>query len=293
MPLQLARLLQERVAPIFRAKDYEFHVQYIRSVRNWRQALPTVSALSGCFRKRNKHDELLIPHSFTFIQRRRFLVQSTLYNLQKMHHLDPFLSHIAGSNQTFPWPNLGMPSNLLEQAEQRLPRRFNQSGSDIFALVKAFVSDSMLSQPALLCLPGILSLSMWNQLWRSLQQEMHHEPYPELKVTFNVCPSLHYLVQILQNTCCCQGSAHFLEESRQADLIELAETLASEYPQYGRACRYLQTLGGQVARTVEDLPEIQFILAGGTPPVQRGVPALEHPEPYSVHRLNVTFHRYN
>jgi hypothetical protein len=210
-----------------------------------------------------------------------------------MHHLDPFLSHIAGSNQTFPWPNLGMPSNLLEQAEQRLPRRFNQSGSDIFALVKAFVSDSMLSQPALLCLPGILSLSMWNQLWRSLQQEMHHEPYPELKVTFNVCPSLHYLVQILQNTCCCQGSAHFLEESRQADLIELAETLASEYPQYGRACRYLQTLGGQVARTVEDLPEIQFILAGGTPPVQRGVPALEHPEPYSVHRLNVTFHRYN
>ncbi|CAK9074707.1 unnamed protein product [Durusdinium trenchii] len=82
------------------------------------------------------------------------------------------------------------------------------------------------------------------------------------------------------------GSAHYLEEARQEDLIGLAETLASEYPQYGRACRYLQTLGGQVARVVEPLPEIQFILAGGTPPVQRGSPILEHPEPYAVHRMN-------
>ncbi len=47
-----------------------------------------------------------------------------------------------------------MPSNLLEQAEQRLPRRYGQNGSDVFALVKAFIADSSLSQPALLVLPG-------------------------------------------------------------------------------------------------------------------------------------------
>ena len=91
MPLQLARLLQERVAPIFRAKDYEFHVHYIRSVRNWKQALPGVTALAGCFRKRNKRDERLIPHSFTFIQRRRFSVQSTVHML---HHLGFLLNPI-------------------------------------------------------------------------------------------------------------------------------------------------------------------------------------------------------
>ena len=84
-----------------------------------------------------------------------------------------------------------------------------------------------------------------------------------------------------------------MDEARQADLIELAEVLAAEYPQYGRACRYLQTLGGQVARQVENLPVIQYILAGGTPPLQRGEINLEYPEPYDVHRLNVTFHRYN
>ena len=48
----------------------------------------------------------------------------------------------------------GMPSNLLEQATQRLPRRFQQRSSDVFALVKAFVSDTCLSQPPLLILPG-------------------------------------------------------------------------------------------------------------------------------------------
>jgi hypothetical protein len=53
-----------------------------------------------------------------------------------------------------------------------------------------------------------------------------------------------------------------LDEKRQEDLIELAEVLAAEYPQYGRACRYLQTLGGQVARQVENLPVIQYIWLG-------------------------------
>lgn len=47
-----------------------------------------------------------------------------------------------------------MPTNLLDQSVQRLPRRFQQRGSDVFALVKAFVSDSYLSQPGLLVLPG-------------------------------------------------------------------------------------------------------------------------------------------
>ena len=47
-----------------------------------------------------------------------------------------------------------MPSNLLAQAHQRLPRRYAQCSTDIFALVKAFVCDDHLSQPALLVLPG-------------------------------------------------------------------------------------------------------------------------------------------
>ena len=100
-------------------------------------------------------------------------------------------------------------------------------------------------------------------------------------------PSLPY------NLLHCQGSAHYLDEARQEDLKELAETLSNEYPQYGRACRYLQTLAGQFSRPTGQLPQIQFIMAGGNPPVQRGSPTLDHPEPYVVHRMNVKFHRYN
>ena len=35
-----------------------------------------------------------------------------------------------------------------------MPRRFNPAGNDTFCLVKGFVSDPDLSQPALLVLPG-------------------------------------------------------------------------------------------------------------------------------------------
>lgn len=65
--------MEERVAPIFRNKGYEFHVEYITAVRNWKQSLPSVASLAGAFRKRNKEDTAIVPHSFSFLQRRRFL----------------------------------------------------------------------------------------------------------------------------------------------------------------------------------------------------------------------------
>lgn len=48
----------------------------------------------------------------------------------------------------------GMPHGLLHQANDRLPSPFTKSSSDVFALVKAFVSDRRLSQPPLLAFPG-------------------------------------------------------------------------------------------------------------------------------------------
>ena len=47
-----------------------------------------------------------------------------------------------------------MPTALLDEAIQRLPRRYSERGNDTFALVKAFASDDHLSQPSLLVLPG-------------------------------------------------------------------------------------------------------------------------------------------
>ena len=48
----------------------------------------------------------------------------------------------------------GMPSSLLERAEERLPSWYIKSPLDVFCLVKAFVSDNDLCQDPLLVLPG-------------------------------------------------------------------------------------------------------------------------------------------
>ena len=68
----------------------------------------------------------------------------------------------------FPHMHSGMPSSLLQQAVQRMPRRFRQAGNDTFCLVKAFVSDPDLSQPPLLVLPGDTMQSFVEPAIRSL-----------------------------------------------------------------------------------------------------------------------------
>lgn len=47
-----------------------------------------------------------------------------------------------------------MPSTLLETAEERMPRAYSKDPSDVFVLIKAYVSDNDLRQPPLLVMPG-------------------------------------------------------------------------------------------------------------------------------------------
>lgn len=47
-----------------------------------------------------------------------------------------------------------MPQTLLDGAEDRVRAPYTRCASDVFVLVKMFVSDCELSQPALLCFPG-------------------------------------------------------------------------------------------------------------------------------------------
>ena len=135
------------MAPIFEEKGVEFVVEYVQSVRNWKASLPQVADLSGAYRKRDKKDERVIPHSFTFVQRSRTWSQDN--KLRSIFHIYCQLDRCVGFSCLS-----GMPSTLLNEAHCRLPRRFQPRGNDVFCLVKAFVSDSGLSQPALLVLPG-------------------------------------------------------------------------------------------------------------------------------------------
>lgn len=57
------------MAPLFEKRGIDFHVEYVRSVRNWSAALPSFSQLFGAYRRRSIEDETVAPHSFTFIRR--------------------------------------------------------------------------------------------------------------------------------------------------------------------------------------------------------------------------------
>lgn len=68
--------MQTKVGPLFASKgsDLQFHVEYVQSLRNWKESLPSLASMSGAYRKRNKHDQDVIPHSFTFVPRCRDLI---------------------------------------------------------------------------------------------------------------------------------------------------------------------------------------------------------------------------
>ena len=55
---------------------------------------------------------------------------------------------------------------------QRMPSWYERSNSDVFALVKAFVSDPDLSQPALLVMPGGVSEQVAESLRKIASNEV-------------------------------------------------------------------------------------------------------------------------
>lgn len=83
-----------------------------------------------------------------------------------------------------------------------------------------------------------------------------------------------------------------MKEERAEELTDLAKHLSDFYPQYGKAAHYLLQLAGKVAVRRKPPIQLQYILAGPVPPLQRGQPALPDPEPHVIRRLRVQFHRY-
>ncbi len=80
-------------------------------------------------------------------------------NMQALCLFDVVVLIITVSAQSetshcLPKSGWGMPSALLDVAEERLPRRYSKHPNDVFVLLKAYVSDNQLCQNPLLVLPG-------------------------------------------------------------------------------------------------------------------------------------------
>ena len=156
------RLLRSRVGPLFTQKGLDFKVEYVTSIRDWNSCTPKISTLYGAYRRPSKKDTTVVPHSFTFIRRDCTLPE--ILNILlfcigpwKFIYIYPFILFKLACLFITDW---GMPSTLLEDAEERLPSWYNKTGDDVFVLVKAFLSDSELSQKPLLILPGCKGVEM-------------------------------------------------------------------------------------------------------------------------------------
>ena len=136
------RLLMQKVAPLFTRKGLEFKVEYVTSIRAWVSNLPKISTMYGSYRRRTIKDADVVPHSFTFLRRESILTEF-VSGVLFPRNLQLFLTFCQG-----------MPSSLLDDAEERMPSWHTKTPRDVFVLVKAYVSDDTLCQKPLLVLPG-------------------------------------------------------------------------------------------------------------------------------------------
>lgn len=67
----------------------------------------------------------------------------------------------------------GLPMHLVNSASNKLPRRFGESPSDVFLLIKGFVSDRELSQPPLIVWPGSKYQESLDSLYRIGQNQVN------------------------------------------------------------------------------------------------------------------------
>ena len=148
-----------------------------------------------------------------------------------------------------------MPPGL--ELTDRIPRRYDRGPSDIFCLVKQNMCDDALMQPPLLVWPG----DEHEKVQTFWQQMLDHK-----------------------------GVRADVDAERAQDLLELGEALAA-YPQYQRACEYIEGLAGKRFRARHVAHHIGFIAAATRPVNQAGPLALpSRPERSDPHRLQVRFH---
>ena len=194
-PEDILQMLNRKLKNSFGKKQLLFEAEYVTNIRNWADSMPQMTTLAGAFKKRSMDDNKLVPHSFAYVRRD------------------------------------AMPQNLQEEVSNRMPRRFAASPSDVFLLVKAFVSDTRLCQPPLLVWPG----QEVSQAQESLRQ-----------IASNRVP----------------GVAVYLDDDRKTTLMEIASYLEKNYTGYGRGILYLRQLAGTVAKPRVPAPSLQFLLQG-------------------------------
>ena len=146
------------------------------------------------------------------------------------------------------------------QTDDNVPRRLRTQGDlrDVFAMVKSYMSDTVLIQPPLLVYPTAFQSST--------------ERY------FNEVNRTEHVVQ------------QSLDSDRAADLAAIADAISKDFPHMERSVRYYRSLIDQ-GRPRKPYSRIGFLEAGPMvqPPMGNIQLGAEPPEPRN-HWLQVVFH---
>ena len=146
------------------------------------------------------------------------------------------------------------------QTDDNVPRRLRTQGDlrDVFAMVKSYMSDTVLIQPPLLVYPTAFQSST--------------ERY------FNEVNRTEHVVQ------------QSLDSDRAADLPAIADAISKDFPHMERSVRYYRSLIDQ-GRPRKPYSRIGFLEAGPMvqPPMGNIQLGAEPPEPRN-HWLQVVFH---
>ena len=183
--------------------------------------------------------------------------QNIIYHNIKKHQINLIFKFydVVFHALTFFLGVLGLDPSL--ELQERLPRRYQQSDDDIFALVKHHMCDSALQQPPLLVAPG----AERQRVQRFWKDAVRHP-----------------------------GELPTIDPERAENLLEFSEAL-SRYPQYSRATQYLRSLAGAGPRQRLPPQKLGFLALGGQVPqglVCALQPRAARPDP---HNLRVRFHR--
>ena len=123
-----------------------------------------------------KKDDKLVPHSFTFVRRdcSLFGFRIIFFLIEMIHRAMVVNVKCFFSYCLINWSvNSGLPMHLVASASNHLPRRFGESPSDVFLLIKGFVSDRELSQPPLIVWPGCKYQESLDSLYRIGQNQVN------------------------------------------------------------------------------------------------------------------------
>lgn len=231
-PRDVQRTLINRMRPLFAKSHLVFDCEIVDTIRDWCSLMPTGACLKNCYRARKGDSEgddtYAVPQSFTFMAR-----------------------------EGMPGGGVGL------DLDERVPRRLRSEGNsrDVFACVKASMSDQTLIQPPILVFPQSF--------------------LPATQSFFN------------QVNCSRLLLSASLDECRSHELSLLSNSIQQDFPHMTRGANYLKTLT-DAQRQRAPPPVLKFIQAGPSAPNNlNGMQLGNRAPPPKPYKLQVVFRHGN